>query len=130
MVDRDHRGAFAVDDPSGPRFDLALERLRSGASFEFEDVAFQISEDGALVCVVDSSWEIGNVTESTAASDFAAGQVALEHLLKSSPPFAAAVFGRPVRYELIDHYGTGSVLICSKVGENMTWAGGMRPGAG
>jgi hypothetical protein len=58
----------------------------------------------------------------TAETDLEEGRAALEHLVQSSPSFADAVQGKPVRYELIHDYGTGSYLVCSKMHGLLTWA--------
>lgn len=118
MVRGQHRGAFTVDGVEGPRFELALDRLRAGHAFEFQDVAFQIGADGALTCVVDSSWDSDNVTASTATADLEGAVPALAHLVEFSPSFAAIVGSKPVRWELVEDDGMGSVLICTKIGES------------
>jgi hypothetical protein len=127
MTRGQHRGAFVIEELSGPRFELAMERLRNGQSFELQDVALRLEKTGALVCVVDSSWGIENITLATATNDLRAGEATVDLLLQSSPAFAATVQERPVRYELVEDYGGGSVLICSKVGDVVTWADGVRP---
>jgi hypothetical protein len=130
MTRGQHRGAFAVEAIEGPRFELAIERLTSGRAFEFQDVAFRIDDDGSLVCIVDSSWRIDNISVETATKDLEEGRGALEYLLGAAPAFSSAVRGRPVRYELIEDYGNGSVLLCTKENETLVWANGLPKNAG
>ncbi len=125
MTRGQHRGAFTVHTVVGSRFELAIELLVSGRSFEFHDVSFRIERDGTLLCTVDSSWGIDNVTLETATRDLEEGRAALDYLVVAAPAFAAAVHGRPVRFELIDDYGSGSVLICTRVSDKLAWAPGL-----
>ncbi len=55
-----------VFQPNGARFDLALERLRVGSAFSFNDVSFWLASDGCLEIGINSSWRIENTTEETA----------------------------------------------------------------
>jgi hypothetical protein len=117
---------LAIEELAGSRFDLAMARLREGHILEFRDVGFRIDDDGTLLCIVDSSWAIRSVTAARATADLDGGKVVLEALINSSPDFAQAVRGRPVRYELIHDYGTGAVLLCSRIGDRLEWARGFR----
>jgi len=111
------RGGFEVDDLKAARFELALERLRSGRSFEFEGITFRFEEDGTLVCEVCSSWRSEHVTPATAVADLERCRSVLRHLLDASGSFSSSVLGRRVRHDLIDDYGTGSILLRSEPGE-------------
>jgi hypothetical protein len=122
-----HKDAFVIEEPHGSRFDLALERFLDGNAFEFKQIAFAIDQNGTVRCSVDSSWASSAVTADTARKDLAEGQHVLEELLISSEAFRAAVQGRAVRYDLIEDYGMGSILICSRTGNELTWAPGFPP---
>jgi hypothetical protein len=124
MTRRYHRDPFVIENPSGPRFELALERFLEGHAFEFKTIAFRTDTDGSVCCVIDSSWAAENVTKETAHRDLAEGQQAFAELSTTSPAFALAVRGRPVRYELIHDYGNGSVLLCSLRDGKLTWSTG------
>jgi hypothetical protein len=130
MVRGQHRNAFVVDDASGPRFELALELFLSGGSFEFRDVAFRVESDNAVHCIVDSSWELANVTQASAAEDLDFGASVLADLLGQSPVFASVVEGRPIHFDLIEDYGNGSILICTRTDETITWTHGFPRGTG
>jgi hypothetical protein len=130
MVRGQHRNAFVVDDVSGPRFELALELFLSGKSFEFRDVAFRVESDNAVHCIVDSSWAPESVTQASAAEDLDSGASALADLLGQSPAFASAVEGRPIHFDLVEDYGNGSILICTRTDETITWARGFPRGTG
>lgn len=124
------RGAFEVDGVAGPRFELALERLRSGHTFDFQEARFRFDGDGTLVCEVCSSWGREYVTSATASADLERGRAALRNLLGASESFSTSVRNRPIRYELIEDYGNGSILIGCERGETFTWASGIPTDAG
>jgi hypothetical protein len=130
MTRGQHKNAFVVDEVSGPRFELALELFLSGRSFEFHDVAFRAEGDNAVHCIVDSSWEMTNVTMASAAEDLDYGASAFADLLAQSPAFASAVEGRPIYFDLIEDYGNGSILLCTRTNGTVTWARGFPRGTG
>jgi hypothetical protein len=111
------RGGFEVDDIEGARFDLALERLRSGHTFEFEGITFRFEEGDTLVCEVCSSWASEYVTSATASADLERCRSVLRYLLDASDSFSSSVVGHRVRYDLIEDYGTGSILLRSEPGD-------------
>ena len=124
------RHAFSVDSPSGPRFELALERFREGHSFEFHDVAFTRGPDGVVHAEVESSWRGTQVTPDTALSDLARAERALEELLAASPMFRDTVAPQPIEYEVCEDYGQGRVLVCSRRNGTFTWGAGFPRSAG
>jgi hypothetical protein len=101
MSRRYRRAGFSIDDTAGARFDLAMERFRSGESFEFREVAFRVAADGVVHCIVESSWQSANVTTETAIRDLDEGETALRHLMDKSADFKAVVSGAPTCYELV-----------------------------
>jgi hypothetical protein len=128
MTHGQRRTSFSVDDATGSRFDLAMERFRSGETFEFRDVGFRLEADGAVHCIVDSSWSAENTTSASAVQDLDSAEVVFKHLTEHSPEFAATVGGRPVSYDLVEDYGMGSVLICRRRDESLVWARGFPRG--
>jgi hypothetical protein len=70
------------------------------------------------------------ITTCCSGRGLEAGKAAFDFLMTSSPTFAAIMRGRPIRYELIEDYGSGSVLTCSKVDDLITWAHGFPKAAG
>lgn len=101
-----------------------MERFRSGAPFEFREVAFLMAEDGVVHCIVESAWQLDNVTSATANRDLDEGEAALRHLMNESSEFRAAVSGAPTRYELVETYGMGSIHICSRIDGILEWERG------
>jgi len=119
-----HRDRFVVETTNGRRFDLALERFLAGQVFGFQDVCFRMLPSGEVCCAIDSSWGPENVTPETAVSDLIEGQASFRELVEDSPAFASLVQGKPVRYELVDDYGTGTLLLCSFEDGEQVWAPG------
>lgn len=130
MTDRDHRRGLFIDVTSGTRFDLAMERFLSGDTIAFRDIALRIEADGSVHCIVESSWRAENVTLASASDDLAAGDAHLHYLMEASPVFRDAVCGRPVAVDLVEDYGMGSVLICTKRDGRLDWAPGFPRAAG
>ena len=130
MSRRHRRRGLSVDDVAGARFDLAMERFGSGETFEFREVAFHRTADGVVHCVVESSWQAENVTSATATDDLDEGEAALRYLVEASAEFRAAVGDRPVSFDLVEDYGMGSILICSRRAGVMEWAYGFPRRAG
>ncbi len=115
---------LSVDATTGSRFDLAMERFRSGNSFEFGGVAFSIDQGGVVRCIVETSWEADKVTAGTANCDLDEGEAAFRFLMNESTQFRAAVTGRPISYELAEDYGMGSISICSRRDGILEWSHG------
>jgi hypothetical protein len=113
-----------VDAVIGPRFDLAMERFRSGKAFEFREVAFRIDRSGVVFCVVESSWQAENITPATATRDLDEAETVFRFLARESPEFKAAVGDRPLAYELVEDYGMGTILICSRRDGLLEWSHG------
>lgn len=130
MSRRFRRPGFSVDAAAGSRFDLAMERFRSGEAFEFREVAFCIDRGGVVHCTVESSREAENVTLATAIGDLHEGEAAFRFLMGESPEFKLVVCERPLSYDLIEDCGMGSVLICSRRAGVLEWAHGFPRSAG
>ena len=114
-----------VLEPQGPRFELALERLRDGDAFSFDGVSFWLAQDGCLEVSVVSSWRIENTTEQTALVDVKRAMKLVGDLVAKSSSFAAIAKAHPQRFTLIHDYGTGSVELCRLVDGAIIWAKGI-----
>ena len=118
------RPGFPVDGATGARIGLAMERFVNGDSFEFLGVAFRMDTDGVVHCSVESSWDLANVTVATASKDLDEGVAALRDLSDVSSVFKVAIANAPICYELVEDYGMGSTLICSRREGVLEWAPG------
>ena len=112
-------------EPQDPRFELALEGLRDGDAFSFDDVSFWLAPDGHLEVSVESSWRIENTTEQTALADLQRATNLFNDLVLRSPSFALIAKVHPQRFSLIHDYGTGSVELARLVYGKIAWTNGM-----
>jgi succinate dehydrogenase/fumarate reductase flavoprotein subunit len=124
------RHALAIESPSGPRFELALERFREGHSFEFHDVGFRRGPDGVVHAQIESSWGGDYVTQDTALLDLAEAERVLEELAEASPAFRETVATQPIEYEVCEDYGMASVRVCSRRNGVFNWGTGFPRSAG
>ncbi len=114
-----------VLEPHGPRFELALERLRDGDSFSLEGVSFWLTPDGHLEVSVNSSRNIENTTEQTALADLQRAMNLVSDLAAKNPSFASLAKAHPQSFCLIHDYGTGSVELGRFEDGELRWARGM-----
>jgi len=114
--------------PNDSRFELALEQLKNGNTFDFGRVNFWLSPENpysVLEARMRSNWNIQNVTEETAVSDFEQAKEIVSYLKSENSDFAHLLQLHPLRYVLINDYGTGIVEICRLENDNMVWAKGI-----
>lgn len=114
-----------ITETSGPRFDLAMERLREGHSFVFGRVVFCFRSDCCLECAVQSSWQVENLTDDRARHDLAHAIDVFSHIKASSNDFAALVAEEPAVYSVIEDYGMGCVELCRIEGDQLRWTKGI-----
>src|SRR4051812_23959851 len=99
-----------INEPSGPRFDLALERLDQGFSFGLGKLNFSLSskESGVpLEIGVRTQWSLENVTEETAREEFATAISPIDQLRQENSKFASLLQEHPITLLLVNDYGTG-----------------------
>lgn len=111
-----------VDEPSGERWALALERLKNGETVSVADVGLRLEESGDLTVMAISAWaEPSNVPTESARSDLGRAKRALDALIDADPTIRSLAKGRPPRLELIADYEIGSELIASMDGDELAW---------
>jgi len=113
-----------VKETNGPRFELALELLRQGHAFSFNEVSFSVVGDGLYVSV-GTTWLVENLTEERAIHDLTRGKNVYETLLNESPAFATEVKKYSPTFLLINDDGMGSVELARLVNERVIWAKGI-----
>jgi len=117
------RGVFAVDDPHGPRWAVALELLATGKPFQLGQVTFRRLDPQTVEAAVASSWQLKNVTEERARSDFDAARARVDALVREDAEFEGAIDGSTIQYVLIDDHEIGSVAICRLRDDDLVWTG-------
>lgn len=113
-------GIIQIEALSGPRFAAALELLGEGGGFSFEGVVFRFAAPGVLRCIVESSWRPERVSMATATADFNFAIEVLQRVRAGSQEFAALTQDVTCRFELIDDYGGGAVLLATREGDRLT----------
>jgi hypothetical protein len=113
-----------IDEPRGSRFDAAIELLREGREVGYKEIRVRLTGDGATEIALESSWSIQNVTEERAKRDLTVAEALMDELEAAAPAVRDAVRGRRRRLQLIDDYGTGSLLICEIDNSVFRWAPG------
>ena len=115
------RGVFSLDEPSGPRWELALDLLRRGEPFFLGGVTFRRTSEDAIEASVASTWQLRNVTEARARDDIETAHTRTEALLADHPAFRSAVGPSKIEYVLVDDYEIGAVAICRLVDDDIEW---------
>jgi len=116
------RGIFAVDEPSGPRWELALDLLRRGDAFSIGPVTFRRNDRSAVEAAVASSWQPERVTEERARRDLEEARRWVEELMASDEAFRRVIEGSAIDYVLVDDYDIGSVALCRLVRDDVVWS--------
>jgi len=84
-----------VDEPSGPRFDAAIQLFAEGEPLVFDQVAFQL-DAGVLQCSAFSSYRAENASPVSVRADHARAVETLAHLRSASARFRELTEGREV----------------------------------
>jgi hypothetical protein len=114
------RGAFAVDEPRGPRWQVALELLGRGDAFSLGRITFS-KTGGVIEAAVASSWLPENLTEERARSDLESAQAAIEDLRLADEAFRDLLAGSTLDVVLVSDYDTGSIALCRATSTGVEW---------
>src|SRR6185436_16432094 len=109
-----------VDDPEGPRFELALDLLRDSGWMSFRDLYISIRE-GRLDVRLESSWSPDQTDPERATRDISRARQNIQALRQVSARFASLTDGLPERFALFYGYGMGEVEICEEVDGEIRW---------
>ena len=115
------RGVFNLDEPSGPRWELALDLLRRGEPFSLAMVTFRRMSEDVVEASAASTWQLQNVTEARARGDFEAARSRTEALLAEDPAFRSVVGPSRIEYVLVGDYEIGAVAICRLADGEIEW---------
>lgn len=115
------RGVFAVGEPRGSRWDLALDLLQRGEPFSLGPVTFRRSDPMTIEADVASSWQFRQVTSLRARKDLEEAKRWIEQLLGSDEAFRRTVGTSSITYVLVDDYETGYTRMCRLVDDDLEW---------
>ena len=111
-----------VDNQSGSRFELALERFQAGDRLIIDNISLDLSPDGSLDIYVQSSWLPENVTEQTARLDMEAAEKNIILLIQQNSSLKSLIEARPWRLILVDSSKINYTEIAYLVEGRLTWA--------
>jgi hypothetical protein len=120
---------YSVDDPNWP---IALEVLQEGGYIAYQGVGLTLRDysatgrikpapDTPLTARMATQWQTENLTEARALADLSHAEAVLEALIADSPEIAKLVDDRGLRFELLDDYGTGAILIAIASSGRVDW---------
>lgn len=124
--------ALRVDVVDGPNWRAALELLRDGHVIVYQGVGLELadySEPGRvtlgpltpLTARIATQWKLGNLTKSRALADLSRGQAIVQALIADSSDVRQLVDDRGLRYELVDDYDTGAILLATLTSGLVEW---------
>ena len=126
------RAKLTVEAPVGSRWLAGIEMIQEGAMVLLGDLMLylergksgRLEEASPFVVEADAStWWHRSDSQSRkklARGTLLGARETLEELMHSSPDLAATLEGRSVKYELVDDYGDGAVLLCTLQGDQLT----------
>jgi len=110
-----------ITEPTGARFELALDQLEGGAGFEYQGVWIH-KEDGVLRCEAICPYSPESLTETAARALIEHARSLCDGLRVSSTRFNALTHDLKTRFCVIDDYGSGTAVIVELVGDELVWS--------
>jgi hypothetical protein len=120
------KGVFAVDEPAGGRWDLALDLLRRGEPFSLGQITFRRLDQGSFEAAVASTWAPMDLTDERARAELVEAQIRVDELCEDEG-FRDAVGGSPIDLVLVHDYETGNLPLCRMGADGVEWVA-PRPG--
>jgi hypothetical protein len=114
------KGVFALDEPAGGRWDLALDLLRRGEPFSLGQITFRRIDAGSVEAAVASAWVPMDLTEERARGELERAQIRVDELC-GDEGFRDAVAGSPIDLVLVHDYGTGNLPLCRMGADGVEW---------
>jgi hypothetical protein len=114
------RGVFAVDEPAGGRWEIALDLFRRGEAFSLGEITFRRVDPACIEAAVASAWVPMDLTEQRARDELEQAQVEVDSLCEITA-FRDAVGGSPIEVVLVHDYDTGSLPLCRMTADGVEW---------
>ena len=109
-----------ITETSGARFELLVERLRTGDALTRGNLTLRLVGT-ELQCDVVTLMQPESATEPRVRDQLERGRSELDALLREAPALAAAAGRRPVRYVLVYDYGMGTIAIAEERDDGFRW---------
>jgi hypothetical protein len=124
--------ALRIDVVDGPNWQAALELLRDGHVIVYQGIGLELTDVSEpsrvtlgpltpLTARIATQWELGNLTKSRALADLSRGQAIVQALISDSSDIRQLVDDRGLRYELVDDYDTGAILLATLTAGVIEW---------
>ena len=120
------RDLLHVEEPSGERWELALDQLRQGRTIVFRGAAISVT-GRTLIVEVPTTHAPASIEARYADRLLDGAEVEVAALLEASPEFADLVQDLPLVVRLIHDYHTGSLLVCQRRDGELVWAPEAQP---
>jgi len=114
------RGVFALEEPTGGRWDIALDLLRRGEAISLGNITFRRVDAGSIEATVASAWVPMDLTEERARGELRLAQVRVDELCQDED-FRDAVGGSPIDVVLVHDYETGNLPLCRMGADDVEW---------
>jgi hypothetical protein len=117
------RGVFALDEPTGPRWELALEVLGRGDAVALGHITLRRTGARSVEAAVASAWLPENLTEDRALAELSEARTRIERLRASDNRFSNFLGDSTLAFVLVDDYDTGSIVLCQETTTGLEWLG-------
>jgi hypothetical protein len=104
------RGVFAAGEPSGQRWELALDLLRRGGPISLGPVTLRPIETSLIRVEIDRSSR--PLTADRARADFQEAKGWVEDLYTSDAAFREALGSSELDYVLVEDLDMGYIILC------------------
>jgi hypothetical protein len=117
------RGVFALDEPTGGRWEIGLDVLRRGEAISLGQITFRQVDSQTVEAAVASAWLPMDLTEERARTELEQAQVQVNELLSEDAAFRDSIGGSAINLVLVHDYETGSLPLCRIAAEGVEWLG-------
>jgi hypothetical protein len=115
------KGVFAIDEPAGPRFELALDQLRDGLGFRFNDVWFRLDGPATLCCEAVDHGSL-RPTDAAVRAHIARAKSSFATLCEASRLLNDIAERRALRFAVIQDLGNGTMEVCRESNGSLEWS--------
>ena len=106
------KGAFALDEPTGGRWEIALDLIRRGEPVSLGNITFRRVDPGTVEADVASAWLPMDLNDERARGELEHAQEYVNELFSEDAAFRDAVGGSSIDVVLVHDYEGGSFSLC------------------
>ena len=110
---------FEIEDK---RFEITLELLQQGKSFEFSEVIFYLDKENKVLEIrIISSWLFQNLNEQRVFEEIIRGEKTYDFLITNHKKFAEIIKEYKLRFSVIEDSGNGTIEVCYLSDGKLIW---------